>query len=326
VEVLPLKPKVAIIILTYNSKSTLGDFLDKAVQSAIEQEYPNLEIIVADNGSHDGTYEYVVDKYSSHVKIIRLNKNYGFCLGNNLALKHISQDVEYILFQNPDTILKRDYVKKLVEVMERNPRVGAIQGLEIKPTGERLIGFLMNAAGYYHEILLYDKYKKNVASNHCIEVFFVAGAAMLVRRRVFEIVGGFPSENFLYFDEADLGFRLRALGSKILGCTHTSYIHLVSGTVSKIPGFKPAIYYFHTRNRMLTVLKYFYGYYLIKALLLNAKTLLAHLILAPSVKRRTAIHVIKSVFKRITSVMEVRKAYINLIKKRRILERFLVQI
>jgi hypothetical protein len=77
---------------------------------------------------------------------------------------------------------------------------------------------------------------------------------------------------------------------------------------------------------MLIVLKYFYGYYLIKALLLNAKTILAHLILASPVKRRTAIHVIKNVFRRTTSVMEVRKAYINLIKRRRILERFLVQI
>jgi cellulose synthase/poly-beta-1,6-N-acetylglucosamine synthase-like glycosyltransferase len=73
-------PKVSIIILTYNSRSTLKEILDKAIMSALTQNYPNIEVITADNGSQDDTYKYIKDKYGTHVKVIRFNKNHGFVL------------------------------------------------------------------------------------------------------------------------------------------------------------------------------------------------------------------------------------------------------
>jgi len=72
--------KVSIIILAYNSRSTLKEILDKANMSALTQNYPNIEVIVADNGSQDDTYEYIKDKSGTFVKVIKFDKNYGFIL------------------------------------------------------------------------------------------------------------------------------------------------------------------------------------------------------------------------------------------------------
>jgi len=314
-------PKVSIIILAYNSRSTLKEILDKAIMSALTQNYPNIEVIVADNGSQDDTYEYIKDKYGTFVKVIKFDKNYGFCLGNNLAVKYVDPKAKYILFQNPDAILSQNYVKSLIEIMEQDPEIGAIQGLEVKPSGETLIGFLINSAGYYYEILL----KKGSRLNQCVEVLHASGAALLVRRYLFETVGGFSPDYFLYFDEADLAFRFRALGFKILGCKNTSFIHMVGGTVTKLTELKPVVYYFHTRNRIYTIIRYFYGKYLVRALLRNAIILLAHLLFGFIMRRRLAIHIILSVIEGLKYNIKIRKMYVNSLREKRVLERFLVK-
>jgi GT2 family glycosyltransferase len=316
-------PKVSIVILTYNAKSTLGDILDKAVQSALNQSYPNIEVLVVDNNSSDDTYEYIRNKYGDKVKVVKLAKNYGYCLGNNLALRYISSDSKYVLFQNPDAILSRDYVAKLIEILKQNPDAVAIQGLEIEPTRKRIrVGGILNKAGYSVDIL--PQLPKNARfTKTCSETLFAFGAALLIKRDIFESVGGFPSDYFLYYDEADLGFRFRALGFKILGCTHTSYIHFVSGTISKTHSLNPIILYFTNKNRVLNILKYFYGLYLIKALLLNVIIMLFHFIKGPAIQRRVIILVTtRLITKHLRHAIKARKIYARLLKKRRVLEKF----
>jgi GT2 family glycosyltransferase len=273
-----------------------------------------------DNGSSDNTFNYVKIMYGDRIKVVRLPKNYGYCLGNNLALKYTSNS-RYILFQNPDAILTKGYVRKLVEVLEQNPDVATIQELEFHPNKKWLrIGGSLNTAGYYYPVEV--GYQQN--SRLCSETLFAFGAALLVRRSIFEAVGGFPPEYFLYYDEADLGIRLRALGLRVLGCANTGYMHFIQGTVSKIHGFNPVILYFSNRNRLLTVLKYFYGLHLIKALILNIAIMLTHFIRDPSVKRRIIIYVFTRVItKYIKRVIKVREVYVRTLKKKRVLEEFL---
>lgn len=122
--------KVSIIILNYNGKSYLGKLLDKAIESALNQTYPNMEISFIDNGSSDYSYKYVKDKYGHKVKCIRFERNYGYCLGNNLAVKYTAGDSKYLLFMNPDVILEPDYITRLVNILENNSRIAMIQGLK----------------------------------------------------------------------------------------------------------------------------------------------------------------------------------------------------
>ena len=181
-------------------------------------------------------------------------------------------------------------------------------------------GGFLNTASYY--CLAEVGYQQS--SRLCLEVLVAFGAALLVRRNVFEAIGGFPPEYFLYSDEADLGLRLRALGFRVLGCANTGYIHFVQGTVSKLHGFNPIVLYFSNRNRLLTILKYFYGLHLIKALILNTVIMLAHFIRGPSMRRRIIIYVFARVItKYIKHAIKARKVYVRVLEKRRVLEEFL---
>jgi GT2 family glycosyltransferase len=181
--------------------------------SALTQDYSSYEVVIVDNGSSDNTYEYIKARYGDKAKVVELSRNYGYCLGNNLALKYIDKDAKYVVFQNSDAILAKDYIRKLVEILEQNPDVAAVQGLEIQPFRKWLrTGGFLNTAGYSVDILP----QQNCNISRCLETLFAFGAAVLVRRDVFEAVGGYPSEYFLYYDEADLGFRILALGFRIL--------------------------------------------------------------------------------------------------------------
>jgi len=93
--------KVSVIILNYNGRSKLGSLLDEAIESAINQSFSNIEVLFVDNGSTDDSVKYIYERFGDSVKIIELGRNYGFCMGNNLAVRYISKDSRYILFQIP---------------------------------------------------------------------------------------------------------------------------------------------------------------------------------------------------------------------------------
>lgn len=307
------------MILTYNSLSTLGRVFDLAILSALRQDYPNFEVLVTDNGSRDGTIGYVKARFGDRVKVVELGKNYGFCLGNNLALKYVSPDAKYILFQNPDAILSRDYVRKLVEVLELDPSVIAAQGVEIQPSGLKRLGGLLGYAGHYR----FSEVRQSSSPHSLREVLFVFGAAMLVRRRLFEVLGGFPSEYFMYFDEADFGLRARAYGFRMVGLASTWYFHLVSGTVSKDPFARVIVYYLRIRNRLLTVLKFFYGRYLLKAFVLNTAMIFLHLVKRDPQSRLSLVYAVRSCIKLLRYAVSMRKLYVPKLRRRRVLERWL---
>jgi GT2 family glycosyltransferase len=312
-------PKASIVILAYNAVSTLNRIFDEAVMSALTQDYSNYEVMIIDNGSHDNTYKYAKTRYGDRAKVVKLPRNYGYCLGNNLSLKYIDKDSKYILFQNPDAILARDYVRRLIEILEQKPDAVAAQGLEIQPSGHLRIGGSLNTAGYYCLV----EVKHQQSNPLCLENLFAFGAALLVKRDVFEAVGGFPPEYFLYYDEVDLGMRFRALGFRVLGCSHTCYVHFVQGTVSKLRGLTPIVLYFSTRNRLLTVFRHFHGLYLAKALVLNVIIMLIHFIKGPAIRRRAMLHIITTLIKRLRNTIMVRKTYVPYVKRRKVLEKFI---
>ncbi|MEM3713485.1 MAG: glycosyltransferase [Nitrososphaeria archaeon] len=136
-------PKISILLLNWNGRSLLGDLLDKAIESTLNQTYRNLEIIFIDNGSTDDTIEHVQQSYGNKLKIVELPKNVGFCKANNLGVRFSSSDSKYVMFMNSDAILSRDYIERLISLMEGDDRIGAIQGLEISPNGPPIIGGLI---------------------------------------------------------------------------------------------------------------------------------------------------------------------------------------
>jgi len=214
--------KVTIVILTFNTSSKLGkEFLDKVIQSTLQQSYPFLEVYVVDNGSTDGTSEYVernYDKKFSNLKVLRLRKNYGWSGGNNQASIFAKQS-EFIFFMNDDVILlERDCIYKMVTAMNEDKSLGAIQPLIRNKDGSLNPGADLSISGLISR-----------ASNAL--PFYLSGAALLTRSKTFFQVGMFDEDLFLYHDDVDYCWRLKLAGYKVTYLSDVSAYHYVSATL-----------------------------------------------------------------------------------------------
>ena len=120
-----LNPEVCIIILNWNGKELLKDCLSSLLKLT---GYPNYKVIVVDNGSTDGSLEYVKKNFPQ-VDVLPLDKNYGFAKGNNKGIKYALKKYKprYILLLNNDTkIIQRDWLTKLVETAESDKKIGIV--------------------------------------------------------------------------------------------------------------------------------------------------------------------------------------------------------
>ena len=115
-----MSKKVAVVILNFNTR----EFLEKVLPSVCKTSYPNTEIIIADNASSDDSVQFVKDNYPL-VKIILLEKNYGFTGGYNRALKQVNAD--YYVLLNSDVEVDPNWIEPMVNLMESNPSIAAIQ-------------------------------------------------------------------------------------------------------------------------------------------------------------------------------------------------------
>ena len=130
-------PKVAVIVLTYNSVSKLGDFFEQVLVSLANQTFHDYELIFVDNASKDHTVEYLRASRKNIKRkctIIGLPSNLGYCGGNNRGAV-ITRNVDYLFFVNDDVILDNNALKMLIDFMENNEEVGALQPVIVNADG-----------------------------------------------------------------------------------------------------------------------------------------------------------------------------------------------
>jgi GT2 family glycosyltransferase len=175
-----IMPKVSVILLTYNSKSKLSHFFDDSITSILLNNYPNLHLVVVDNGSRDDTVSYVKERLEKFgivpFKILMLNKNYGWGGGNNKGAI-LARDSDFLFFLNDDVILENDCVLKLVTIMNKDVRVGAVQPMLMNEDGTLFCGADISLAGLPSAI---------TSPRGCFfEIFHASGAALLTRTKYF---------------------------------------------------------------------------------------------------------------------------------------------
>ena len=115
--------KAAIVIVNWNGKKFLRNCLD----SVYKQTYKNFQLYFVDNGSIDGSSEFVKENYP-RTMIMQLDKNYGFAKPNNIAIKEAFKDksVEYIVCLNNDTIVDKNWLKELIKTALKDKKIGAV--------------------------------------------------------------------------------------------------------------------------------------------------------------------------------------------------------
>ena len=239
--------KVSVIILMYNTLSKLGrEFIKKMIESVYYQDYRNLMLVIVDNGSRDKTADYVsklLNEYSSvEYHIIKLPKNYGYTGGNNMgAIYSISRGAEYLFFMNDDVILlDKNLIAVLVKSLEIDKKLGAVQPVIVNKDGSISCGFRVGLSS----IPKVDRYGGRI--------FYVSGAALLTRSKLFMKAGMFDSDFFLYYDDVDYAWRLILLNYRVACIRSVKAYHFGSATVGKE---SPKYYYFMLRNAVWAVTK-----------------------------------------------------------------------
>lgn len=216
--------KVLIVIVNYNGKH----LLEKNLHSVVATEYPNFDIVVVDNDSVDGSVGFLKKEFPT-VKIVESKKNLGFGRGNNLGVKNYPEYDAY-LFLNNDVSVPKDWLGKLVDVLKSDERIGAVGPKVLyskNVVGEKRI---VNSAGIYvtKHFIGYDRYcdeEDRSEFDVVEEVDALMGGASLIRKSVFDEVGGFSKKMFLYYEDIDLALRIKDLGYLICYCGTSEVYH-----------------------------------------------------------------------------------------------------
>ncbi len=220
---------IGIIIVNFNGQH----LLEKNLHSVVENGYKDFDIVVVDNASVDGSVEYLKKEFPS-VKIVESKENLGFGRGNNLGVKEYPNYGAY-LFLNNDISVPKGFLDNLVKELQKE-NVGAV-GPKVLYSKEKVGSDkrVINSAGievdrHYMAYDRYDKEEDNSKYSVVEEVDALMGGAFLVKREVFEEVGGFNPKMFLYYEDIDLSLRIRDLGYKLyyIGTSEVYHDHMAS--------------------------------------------------------------------------------------------------
>ena len=195
-------PLVSIIIINYNGKL----YLEKCLESIKKINYDNLEIIVVDNNSTDGTMEFLVQNFPSIITL-KLDKNYGFAKPNNIAAKIAKGD--FLVFLNNDTEVTPNFLTELVQVLVGNDQIGICQSLLLKPDGE------IDSSGDFIDTIGVV-YNSKEPIDKIREISSARGASMIIRKKLFLDLEGFDEKFFVSFEDVDLGWRTWIMGYKVV--------------------------------------------------------------------------------------------------------------
>jgi GT2 family glycosyltransferase len=224
---------LSIIIINYNVKEFLQNLLH-----SIEKASGNIskEIIIVDNASDDGSVELIRNKFPS-AKLITNTKNFGFGKANNQALKIAEGD--YILLINPDTIVSEDTIEKMINFFKINPEAGLAGCKILNPDGTLQLACRRSFPGpwtsfckvtglsnLFPKSRLFARYNLTyLDENKTYEVDAISGSFMMMKKEVYDKVGGFDEDFFMYGEDLDLCYRIQQNGYRVFYVHTTQIIH-----------------------------------------------------------------------------------------------------
>ena len=242
--------KTAVVILNYNTREYLRRFLPGLVASCQGLE---AEVIVADNASADGSAEMMAAEFPD-VRLIKLDKNYGFTGGYNRALEQI--EAEYYVLINSDVEVPQQWLKVLQEWMETHPDCGAC-GPKLISYNERdsfeyagAAGGLLDRYGYpFCRGRIMQKVEKDHGQYDTpADVLWCSGACLMVRASVWKALGGLDDRFFAHMEEIDLCWRMQLRGWKVTVVPQSYVYHIGGGTLPNESPFKLRLNF---RNNLL---------------------------------------------------------------------------
>ncbi len=262
---------ISVIIVNYHSAEMVIDCINSIYSQTQGVSY---EIIVVDNASNDGSVEALRGTFGDQIVLIPSPENLGFGKANNLGAKKATG--KYLFLLNPDTILVNNAIKILCDYMEDNPSVGVAGGNLYSPEMAPTPSFCRSFDDIQSEKknaswrkLLGDRIcaKLHIGQNRPMsefnytdtpeEVAYIFGADMLLSRKLFEQVGGFDPDFFMYGEEEELTWRITEQGYDVMSVPQAKIIHLEGATVNAQHTFNPRQFKMRMTGAMTYFLKRF---------------------------------------------------------------------
>lgn len=246
-------PRVSIVIVSWNGLQLLKRFLP----SVLETDYPDFEVVVADNASTDHTVGWLRETHPD-IRIVQHPKNWFFARGNNEAIAKLES--EYICLLNNDVRVTRDWLRLLVDALQIEPGVAAVQPKMLQTSNESVFEYAGACGGFIDRIgypfgrgrifstLENDKGQYDDAR----DISWSSGACMLMRKSAFDQVGGFDERFEMHMEEIDLCWRLWRAGWRIRVEPKAQVYHLGGAS---LPQGSPRKTYLNFRNSLLTLYK-----------------------------------------------------------------------
>ncbi len=224
---------LSVIIVNYNVKEFLQNLLHSIAKSVGDINY---EVIIVDNASDDGSVEFISEKFPE-VRLIVNKKNLGFSRANNIGLNAASG--KYLLLLNPDTLVSEDTFSKMIEFFEQNPEAGLAGCKILNPDGTLQLACRRSFPGpwtsfskvtglsnIFPNSRIFARYNLTyLDENQTYEVDAISGSFMMMRREVYESVGGLDEQFFMYGEDLDLCYRIQKSGYKVFYVHNAQIIH-----------------------------------------------------------------------------------------------------
>lgn len=244
---------ISVIIVNFNGVK----FIKNCILSVLNNTAVSFELIVVDNASEDKSLEILKQYFSTEkrLKLIFLKKNKGPAFARNLAVK--KSRGKYLVFLDYDTVVPKNWLKQTIELLERDQKIAGGQ-LKILRMGQKNMydsaGEKFTSFGFLSERA--RESKDNKQFNKIENIFSGKGAGMIVRKSIFNKIGGFDEDYFMYWEEPDLSWRIWQSGYRFVFLATDKIWHAYV-TKEKNDHYyqKSQVIYYGCRNAITTLIK-----------------------------------------------------------------------
>lgn len=246
-------PKVSVIIPHWNGI----EILEPCLRSLEASEYPNLEVVVVDNASTDDSVAFIQKAFPS-VVIIQNSENLGFAGGCNVGLRGV--DSEFYLVLNNDTTHDPDWIAPMVEQMESDPAIAAVQPKIMSAQNPEVfdyaggVGGLLDVLAFPYALgrIFTTTEKDDGYYDEPRDIFWASGTALLIRREALNAVGLFDEDFFAHMEEIDLCWRFHNAGWRVVNAPASRIFHHSGWT---LPPDRYQKKYLNHRNNLMMIVK-----------------------------------------------------------------------
>jgi GT2 family glycosyltransferase len=254
-----LQDLVSVTIVTYNS----GGFIKRCLDAVLAQKYRDIEVVVVDNASTDGTID-ILEQFGEKIRILYNDENLGFAAAQNQAIAHSRG--EWVLTLNPDVFMMPGFIAQLVEAGQLHPRIGSVCGklLTISASFDLPEKARLDSTGMYITPMLRHldrgcQQDDNGEYNNLEYVFGATAAAALYRREMIEDIAifgeFFDNDFFCYREDADVAWRAQLFGWRCLYTPGPKAYHVRKVTPMNRRALPPEINMHSVKNRFLLRIK-----------------------------------------------------------------------